>query len=106
MAATFFSGEAEYGSTAFEKPDRYQRVEYSHPKPNKVSNTEEIKRTLTKKLTARKMDSFFMAAVPPNSPCRRTRPKSLVFSSSKGLLHRRRVPAIAIREERAREATR
>ena len=56
MAVTFFSGEEAKGSTAFENPERYQRVEYSHPNPNKASNTEEIKRTLTKKLTARKTD--------------------------------------------------
>jgi hypothetical protein len=71
MAVTLCSGEEEKGSTAFENPERYQRVEYSHVIPNKVKRIDEINKILMEKLTARKIGSFFMDAalrqMPPDN---------------------------------------
>jgi hypothetical protein len=50
MATTLLSGVDEKGSTAFENPERYIRVEYSQAIPDRISRTDEINSMLTEKV--------------------------------------------------------
>src|SRR5579862_8371905 len=67
MAFTFCTGEEANGRTALENPERYSRVEYSQATPSSVNSTDAINKMLTEKLTARKVNSFFMKAAASTS---------------------------------------